>query len=79
MARTLIDRGVRVPSRRRGVPAVARTLDQGEALAHFLAYRDEHRRTWVLLRPLLTRLTGRSGQSDEAVFAAIPLVEVGPA
>lgn len=57
------------------LPGLARST-RPEAVEHFSAYKEEHRRTWVFLRPLLVRLTGRPGQSDEAIFAAIPLVEL---
>jgi deazaflavin-dependent oxidoreductase (nitroreductase family) len=63
---------------RKGVPAVARTLGTTEARDHLVAYRDEHRLTWAMLRRLLVRLTGMTGRSDDELFAAIPLIELRP-
>lgn len=65
-------------ARYRGIPAIARTLDPAEARDHLVAYRDEHRLTWAMLRRLLARLTGMTGRSDEELFVAIPLVELRP-
>lgn len=65
-------------SRQRGVPATARVLGEAEALDRFAEYRTEHRWTWSLVRRLLTRMPGRAGQPDEALFRSIPLVELTP-
>ena len=71
------DPAVRVwVGRRRGAPATARLLDRAEAREHFEAYRTERPATWRLLKPVISRLIGRPGLSDEELFATVPLVEL---
>jgi deazaflavin-dependent oxidoreductase (nitroreductase family) len=62
--------------RRRGVPGTARLLDQTEAREHLEAYRADRPTTWRLLKPVISRVIGRPGQTDEELFAAVPLVEL---
>jgi deazaflavin-dependent oxidoreductase (nitroreductase family) len=56
--------------------AVAQPIEQAEARRHFEAYRAERPWTWRLLRPVISRLIGRPGQTDEDLFATVPLVEL---
>lgn len=62
--------------RRNAAAAVARPIEQTDARRHFEAYRAERPRTWRLLRPLISRLIGHPGQTDEDLFATVPLVEL---
>lgn len=62
--------------RHRGVAGTARLTGQAEARAHFEAYRTERPATWRLLRPVISRLIGRPGLTDEELFVAVPLVEL---
>ena len=62
--------------RRRGAAGTARLLDRTEAREHFEAYRAERRVTWRFLAPVISRILGRPGQTDEELFAAVPLVEL---
>ena len=62
--------------RRNAAGAVARPIEQTEARRHFAAYRAERPWTWRLLRPLISRLIGHPGQTDEDLFATVPLVEL---
>jgi deazaflavin-dependent oxidoreductase (nitroreductase family) len=62
--------------RLRRVPAVARPLDHDEGRAVLEAYRTERPGTWRLLKPFITRVLGRPGKTDEALFASVPLVEL---
>ncbi len=62
--------------RRQGVPATARLLGQAEAREHFEAYRADRPTTWRFLKPLISRVIGRPGQTDEELFTAVPLVEL---
>lgn len=61
---------------RKAAVAVARPIEQSEARRHFEAYRAERPWTWRLLRPVISRLIGHPGQTDEDLFATVPLVEV---
>lgn len=58
------------------VPATARRLDQDEARASLEAYRAERPGTWRFLRPVISRVIGRPGQTDEELFTSVPLVEL---
>jgi deazaflavin-dependent oxidoreductase (nitroreductase family) len=61
---------------KRDVPGTARPIERAEAREHFEAYRTERPMTWRLLRPVIARLIGRPGLTDEELFAAVPLVEL---
>lgn len=60
----------------RGVPGRARFLDATEARECLQAYRATRPMTWRFLKPLISRLIGRPGQTDDELFAAVPLVEL---
>jgi hypothetical protein len=62
--------------RRRGVPGTARRLDRTEAREHLEVYRADRPTTWRLLTPVISRVIGGPGQSDEELFAAVRLVEL---
>lgn len=62
--------------RKCGVAGAARPIEQAEARKHFEAYRTERPTTWRLLRPVIARLIGRPGLTDEELFIAVPLVEL---
>ena len=62
--------------RRNAAVAVAQPIEQSEARRHFEAYRAERPWTWRLLRPLISKLIGQPGQTDEDLFATVPLVEL---
>ena len=62
--------------RRNASVAVAQPVEQAEARRHFEAYRAERPWTWRLLRPLISRLIGHPGQTDEDLFTTVPLVEL---
>ena len=62
--------------RQDGVAGTARLLDQAEAREHLEAYRAERPTTWRFLKPVISRVIGRPGQSDEELFTAVPLVEL---
>ena len=62
--------------RRREVPGVARRLDQAEARNHLEDYRAERPATWRFLKPIISRVIGRPGQTDEELFTTVPLVEL---
>ena len=59
---------------RTAAPAVARPIEQSEARRHFEAYGAQRPWTWLLLRPLISRLMGHPGQSDDDLFDTVPLV-----
>jgi deazaflavin-dependent oxidoreductase (nitroreductase family) len=63
-------------ARRREVPGIARLLGQAEARHHLEAYRAERPGTWRFLKPIISRLIGRPGQTDEELFSAVSLVEL---
>lgn len=62
--------------RTRDAPGSARLLDPTEARARLLAYRARHPRTWRALRPVISRMIGRPGLTDEELFTTLPLVEL---
>lgn len=62
--------------RLRRVPATARPLDQDEARPLLQEYRAQRPRMSQLLGPLISRLMGRPGQSDDELFETVPLVEL---
>jgi deazaflavin-dependent oxidoreductase (nitroreductase family) len=62
--------------RRKGLPGTARFLDQVEAREHLEAYRADRPTTWRFLKPVISRMIGRPGQTDEELFTAVPLVEL---
>lgn len=64
--------------RRRRVPATARRLDQDEARPLLQEYRARRPRLSRLLGPLISRLMGRPGQSNDELFETVPLVELTP-
>lgn len=63
-------------ARLRRVPATARLLDQDEARASLEAYRTERPGTWRFLKPIISRIIGQPGQTDEELFSSVPLVEL---
>lgn len=62
--------------RRQGVAGTARLLDHAEARGHLEAYRVDRPMTWRFLKPVISRVIGRPGQTDEELFTAVPLVEL---
>ena len=62
--------------RKRGVAGTARPVDEAQAREHFEAYRTGRPLTWRLLKPVITRLIGRPGLTDEELVVAVPLVEL---
>jgi deazaflavin-dependent oxidoreductase (nitroreductase family) len=62
--------------RQERVPGTARLLDQAEAREHLEAYRADRPTTWRFLKPVISRVIGRPGQTDEELFATVPLVEL---
>lgn len=62
--------------RLRCVAATARRLDQDEARPLLQEYSAQRPGLSRLLGPLISRLMGRSGQSNDALFETVPLVEL---
>jgi deazaflavin-dependent oxidoreductase (nitroreductase family) len=60
----------------RRVPATARRLDQDEARPLLHEYRAERPTLSRLLGPLISRLMGRAGQTNDELFETVPLVEL---
>lgn len=58
--------------RQRDVPGTPTPIDRARAREHFVAYPI----AWRLLRPVIARLIGRPGVTDEELFAVVPLVEL---
>lgn len=62
--------------RRQRIPAVARPLDHDEARTLLQRYRARRPGTWRFLRPVISRVLGHPGQTDDELFDAVSLVEL---